>query len=98
MISRLLASFWSLCFLIYSQTLLTTSVRGSGSDPTTAASSFDGVNGFEKALGAPATFGFAVLVAGAFFGAAVAAALAAGFLAGSFMRFPSDTLGRSRCL
>src|SRR3954463_13210766 len=34
---------------MYSQTLLTTSGRGSGSEPTTAASSFDGCKGFIRA-------------------------------------------------
>jgi hypothetical protein len=35
--------------LMYSHTLLTTSVRGRGDDPTTAASSFDGCTGFARA-------------------------------------------------
>jgi hypothetical protein len=52
MISRLLAGFWRLFFLIYSQTLLTTSPRGSGSDPTITARSSDGCRGFCKAFGA----------------------------------------------
>src|SRR4051795_1848515 len=34
---------------MWSQTLLTTSGRGSGSEPTTAASSFDGCNGLIRA-------------------------------------------------
>src|SRR5690349_8576240 len=34
---------------MYSQTLLTTSGRGSGSEPTTAASSVDGCKGFIRA-------------------------------------------------
>jgi hypothetical protein len=34
---------------MYSHTLLTTSVRGSGEEPTTAASSVEGCNGFIKA-------------------------------------------------
>src|ERR1051325_12013926 len=34
---------------MYSQTLLTTSGRGSGSEPTTAASSLDGCKGFIRA-------------------------------------------------
>src|SRR6478736_2299740 len=48
-ISRLFAGFCRLLALIYSQTLLTTSVRGSGADPTTAASSLDGCSGFARA-------------------------------------------------
>src|SRR6478735_12662548 len=48
-ISRLFAGFCRLLALMYSQTLLTTSVRGSGVDPTTAASSFEGCSGFARA-------------------------------------------------
>src|SRR5690242_20035680 len=48
-ISRLFCGFWRLLALMYSHTLLTTSVRGSGDDPTTAASSFEGCRGFARA-------------------------------------------------
>src|SRR5215212_11715291 len=48
-ISRLFSGFWRLLALMYSHTLLTTSVRGSGEEPTTAASSFDGCSGFIRA-------------------------------------------------
>src|SRR3954464_10984273 len=48
---------------MYSQTLLTTSPRGRGSAPTTAASSFDGCKSFCSALGfwSPALAGSALL-------------------------------------
>src|SRR5215218_9670979 len=48
-ISRLFAGFCRLLALMYSHTLLTTSVRGSGAEPTTAASSFEGCSGFARA-------------------------------------------------
>src|SRR3954471_22863025 len=48
-ISRLFCGSWSLFVLMYSQTLLTTSGRGSGLEPTTAASSLDGCNGLIRA-------------------------------------------------
>src|SRR5689334_1954117 len=48
-ISRLFFGFWRSCFLMYSHTLLTTSGRGSGFEPTTAAHSFDGCRGFISA-------------------------------------------------
>src|SRR3954465_1558683 len=48
-ISRLFAGFCRLLAWIYSHTLLTTSVRGRGDDPTTAASSFEGCSGFARA-------------------------------------------------
>src|ERR671932_793999 len=48
-ISRLFSGFWRLCFLMYSQTLLTVSGRDRGLEPTTAASSLDGCIGFIKA-------------------------------------------------
>src|SRR5215213_11634487 len=50
-ISRRFSGFCKLFFLMYSHTLLTTSPRGRGLDPTTAASSFDGCKGFCSALG-----------------------------------------------
>src|SRR4051794_31927350 len=49
MISRLFCGFWSLCFLMYSHTLLTTSGRGKGAEPTMAANSGEGCNGLRKA-------------------------------------------------
>ena len=71
------------------QTFLTTSVRGMGAAPTTAASSFEGVNGLEKALvAAPSAFGLVAVFAAAFAGASFAAALAVGFLPASLIRFP----------
>src|SRR5919107_3528136 len=48
MISRLFRGFWSLCFLMYSQTLLTTFGRGKGAEPTMAANSGEGCNGLRK--------------------------------------------------
>src|SRR4051794_27129078 len=48
-ISRLFAGFCRLLALMYPHTLLTTSVLGSGADPTTAASSFEGCSGFARA-------------------------------------------------
>src|ERR671932_2492210 len=48
-ISRLFSGFWRLCFLMYSQTLLTASGRDRGLEPTTAASSLDGCMGFMRA-------------------------------------------------
>ena len=72
MISRLFAGFCRLCFLIYSQILLTASVRASGASPMTAASSFEGVSGaaknalfFAGALGAAALAGAFVVWLGA---------------------------------
>src|SRR4051794_29133891 len=56
-ISRLFSGFCRLLALMYSHTLLTTSVRGSGEEPTTAASSFEGCSGFIRA-----GFGFLVAV------------------------------------
>src|SRR3569623_477734 len=44
-ISRLLAGFWRLFFLMWSHTLLITWLRGSGAVPTIAPSSGDGVTG-----------------------------------------------------
>src|SRR5690606_31436287 len=49
LILRRLAGSCKSCFLMYSQIFLVTSVRGSGSDPMTAASSALGVSGFMKA-------------------------------------------------
>src|SRR5690348_3137861 len=45
-ISRFFAGFCRLLALMYSHTLLTTSVRGKGDEPPTAASSFEGRSGF----------------------------------------------------
>jgi hypothetical protein len=59
---------------IYSQTLLTTSVRGSCAEPTIAASAGEGVSGLEKALGvalAGAFFFAGALFPAVFFGAVV---------------------------
>src|SRR3712207_120695 len=50
-ISRRFSGFCRLCCLMYSHTLLTTSPRGKGPEPTTAASSFEGCKGFCSALG-----------------------------------------------
>jgi hypothetical protein len=55
-ISRLFSGFWRFLALMYSYTLLTTSVRGNGEEPTTPASSVEGCNGFIRA-------GFGFLVA-----------------------------------
>ena len=51
-ISRLFAGFCRLFALMYSQTLLTTSPRASGCDPTMTAKSSDGCRGFCRAFGA----------------------------------------------
>src|ERR1700736_3108834 len=49
---------WSSCLRMYSQSLLVSSVRGSGSLPTTAASAASGCTGLLRAfLGATAFFG-----------------------------------------
>src|SRR4029077_15198021 len=50
MISRLFAGFCSLCFLMWAQIFLVTSLRGNGSDPTTLARCSDGCIGFMNAL------------------------------------------------
>src|SRR4051794_9656139 len=52
-ISRRFSGFCRLWDLMYSQTLLTTSPRGSGSGPTTAASASDGCSGRCNAFGLP---------------------------------------------
>src|SRR6478752_5886311 len=52
-ISRRLSGFCRLWDLMYSQTLLTTSPRGSGPEPTTAASASDGCSGRCKAFALP---------------------------------------------
>jgi hypothetical protein len=69
---------------MYSQIFFTTSVRGSGMAPTTAASMALGVIGFMKAvLGVRFTAGLAAFLAAGFL-AGAAAFLAAGFLAAGF--------------
>src|SRR4051794_7232873 len=50
-ISRRFAGFCSSCCLMYSQTLRTTSPRGRGPEPITAASSLDGCSGCCSPLG-----------------------------------------------
>src|SRR4051812_19133599 len=60
-ISRRFSGFCRLWDLMYSHTLLTTSPRGSGSGPTTAASASDGCSGRCSAFALP-------LLAVAFFG------------------------------
>ena len=77
LIMRLFASSCNLCFLMYSQIFLVTSVRGIGSAPITAAKTGDKVIGFMKAE-------FAFLAAGAAFGAAAFTALAGAALATGF--------------
>src|SRR5689334_17655515 len=63
-ISRRFSGFCRLCERMYSQILLTTWPRASGDEPTTAASSFDGCNGFCSAFDLPALGFFSrVLVA-----------------------------------
>src|SRR3954454_4446202 len=52
-ISRRFAGFCSSCCLMYSQTLRTTSPRGRGPEPITAASSLDGCSGCCSPLGLP---------------------------------------------
>src|ERR1700720_4256670 len=52
-ISRRFSGFCRLCERMYSQILLTTSPRGRGLVPTTAASSSDGCSGFCSAFGLP---------------------------------------------
>src|SRR5215212_2681854 len=65
MISRLFCGFWSLCFLMYSQTRRTTSGRERGAEPTMAASSAEGCKGFVKAefdaVAAPVGFDFSAM-------------------------------------
>src|SRR3954465_8447061 len=62
-ISRRFSGFCRLWDLMYSQTLLTTSPRGSGPGPTTAASASDGCSGRCNAFALPL-----LAVALAFFG------------------------------
>src|SRR4051812_41922664 len=50
MISRLFCGFCNLFFLMWAQIFFVTSLRGSGSEPTTLASSAEGCIGFIKAL------------------------------------------------
>src|SRR4051812_21360287 len=57
-ISRRFAGFCSSCRLMYSQTLRTTSPRGKGPGPTTAASSLDGCSGCCSPLGLPSALFF----------------------------------------
>src|ERR671916_2046009 len=64
-ISRRFSGFCRLFDLMYSHTLLTTSPRGSGPGPTTAASSSDGLNGCCSAFGLPPPVAF---FSGAIFG------------------------------
>src|SRR5947209_11346691 len=52
-ISRRSSGFCRLCERMYSHNLLTTWPRDSGREPTTAASSSDGVNGFCRAFALP---------------------------------------------
>src|SRR3954452_24939037 len=52
-ISRRFSGFCRLWDLMYSQTLLTTSPRGSGPGPTTAASASDGCSGRSNAFALP---------------------------------------------
>lgn len=87
LILRLFASSCSLCFLMYSQIFLVTSVRGIGAAPMTAAKVGDKVIGFmNAAFGLRATAGLAAAFAGlaAGFAAAAFAGLAAGFAAAAF--------------
>src|SRR3712207_2117977 len=48
-ISRLFCGFWSWWALMEAHTLLTTSGRGSGAEPTTAARAWDGCKAFIRA-------------------------------------------------
>src|SRR5208282_888087 len=58
---RLSLGSWSSCLRMYSQSLLVSSVRGSGSLPTTAASAASGCTGLLRAfLGAAAFFGVGI--------------------------------------
>jgi len=52
-ISRQFSGFCRLCERMYSQTLLTTSPRDKGLEPTTAASSSEGCSGFSSPLCLP---------------------------------------------
>src|SRR5207249_3160653 len=52
-ISRRFSGFCRLCERMYSHILLTTWPRGSGPEPTTAASSSDGCSGFCRAFALP---------------------------------------------
>src|SRR5688572_11063954 len=90
---RLLALSWRLFFLMWSQILLTASVRGTALLPITPANVELGVNAFMKAafgLRADFFFGAAFLGAAfctAFFGAAFFTAFFGAFLAGFFAAF-----------
>src|SRR6266404_834507 len=53
---RLSLGSWSSCLRMYSQIFLVSSVRGSGSFPTTAASAASGCTGLLRALLAEAAF------------------------------------------
>src|SRR5260370_32827700 len=53
---RLSLGSWSSCLRMYSQSFLVTSVRGSGSLPTTAASAASGCTGLLRAFLAEAAF------------------------------------------
>ena len=87
-IVRFVAS-WRLCFLMYSQTFLVTSVRGTGLSPMIAASEGLGVIAFMKAaLGV--RFLAATFFAGAFFAGAAFLAGAV-FLAGAFFAGPPSS-------
>src|SRR5258707_15867909 len=58
---RLSLGSWSSCLRTYSQSFLVSSVRGSGSLPTTAASAASGCTGLLRAfLGAAAFFGVGI--------------------------------------
>src|ERR1700676_5505996 len=58
---RLSLGSWSSCLRMYSQSFLVSSVRGSGSLPTTAASAASGCTGLLRAfLGAAAFFGVGI--------------------------------------
>src|SRR5262249_9808423 len=76
LIMRRLVLSWRLFLLMYPQSLLVTSVRGIGLEPTTAASVELGVIGFMNAA-----FGLRL----AFFGAAFLVIFFIGFLAADFL-------------
>src|SRR5262245_8145726 len=58
---RLFLGSWSSCLRMYSQSFLVSSVRGSGSFPTTAVSAASGCTGLLRAfLGAAAFFGVGI--------------------------------------
>src|SRR5690606_22078517 len=80
---RLLTASCSLFFLMYSQTFLVTSVRGSGLAPTMAASAALGVMAFMKAALGVRFLAGAAFLAATFFAGAAAFFAGAAFLAGA---------------